>query len=61
MSSTTFLVEFSAICHTRIGETAYICGNTKELGQWQPSNGVRLFTDSTIYPRWNSIRKILLT
>lgn len=34
------------------GEKLYVCGNIKELGNWDIKNGFNLTTDKNLYPSW---------
>lgn len=53
-----YKIEFSAICQTVPGELVYICGNVTELGNWQPLKSLRLYTEDSLYPKWNSYQTI---
>lgn len=37
--------------HTQPGDSVYVVGSSKELGQWDPAKAVRL-TDVSAYPTW---------
>lgn len=55
-----FTIRFSVTCETKFGEVVYICGNTSELGNWNPEIAMRLYTDTTLYPKWDPYKSILV-
>ena len=52
------LVKFEVICRTKEGQYVYVLGNTKELGCWQPENGLKMSTNKETYPLWSATEEI---
>ena len=52
------LVKFEVICRTKEGQYVYVLGNTKELGCWQPENGLKMSTNKETYPLWSTTEEI---
>lgn len=56
----SFQIEFKVMSRTEFGESAVICGNLPDLGEWQPERGHRLSTDEHSYPYWTSTTPLLV-
>merc|ERR1711988_1140848 len=51
-----FVVE--CVCQTSLGESLYVVGSHPALGEWDPSKGMRLTTNSSMYPKWASTEPV---
>lgn len=43
---------------TEFGQSLRIVGNIEELGSWEPSNSLPMYTNSSTYPTWESTQEI---
>ena len=48
IANLSFRVKFE----TKFGQAVYIIGNIEELGQWDTSKAIPMFTNNDIYPTW---------
>ena len=48
IASLSFRVKFE----TKFGQSVYIIGNIEELGQWDTSKAIPMYTNKDIYPTW---------
>ena len=55
LSQVSFRVKFE----TTYGQSVYIIGNIEELGSWDPSKALLLFTNKEKYPIWKSTTDIV--
>ncbi|CAD8081677.1 unnamed protein product [Paramecium sonneborni] len=43
---------FRVLCPTKFSQRVYLVGNNPILGDWNPQNGIKLITNSDMYPIW---------
>ena len=52
--SKTAKIQFQVKYETKINEELYICGNLKELGDWNIEKSPKMETNDSLYPIWES-------
>ena len=52
------IIIFKVKYETKTGQDVFVLGNTKELGFWNPENGLKLRTDKNSYPFWSTTTEI---
>jgi hypothetical protein len=56
MDRKNFLLQFKLNCkETECGDSVYLSGNVKELGCWDITKSVKLFTSQETFPLWESL------
>ena len=54
LATTKMHAAFECRVETNWGDTAVLVGSTPQMGSWNPERGVRLATDSGMYPMWSA-------